>query len=340
MTRGSFAVAAVAVLALLGCPGRRPHPAGEIGSAVARGLACAAGAYDGNSFRDDYLRFVYPGEQLGSPLPGHPLTYRTLDAYFIVLMIRQAGVDPGKAGPLFDRAEAMTAALVPLWRRSGIYNLRRNPAPGGIALDSYAILAVLRRDREMARVVEAGLDGDGWLPADLYVGDEAFRRLADESWAARAVLVADPQAGVRILRGLCGEITRALETEKDTVARANLVIHALLALEDLRQVKAQEGAGLAEETRGPLRAEALRLLREESIRSDTLTLANLVGALLSDPAVGDEILAPQIRELRRRQDQDGCWQVSVAPADSSGWVFATLRVVLTLGDYQRLRLNS
>ena len=328
---------AVAVLALCGCSDGVTHPTRELDSALARGLTCAVGAYDGDSFRDDYLRFVYPGEELESPLPGRPLTYRTLDAYFIVQMIRQAGVAPADAGPLFDRAEAVTAALVPLWQRRGIYNLRRNPVPEGIALDSYAILAVLRHDREMAQAVEAGLDGDGWLRSDLYVGDEAFRRLADESWAVRAVLIANPNAAERILRGLCREILRALETERDAVARANLVIHGLLALDELRSV---DFATSVDDARAPLRAEGLRLLLQESIQSDTLTLANLVDALLPDAAVGDELLAPHVRELLRRQDGNGCWQPSLDSADSSGWVFATLRVILTLGDYQRLRSKS
>src|SRR5260221_11031837 len=144
------AAALLVALALGACSGRPrvdalPVDEAVLHGSIERGLACVARMYDGDSFRDDYLRFEYPGEAIESPLPGYRLTYRILDAYFIVLMIRQAAVPPGEARSLFDRAEAATAALVPQWRRKGIYNLRREPVHGGIALDTYAILAVLRR---------------------------------------------------------------------------------------------------------------------------------------------------------------------------------------------------
>lgn len=302
-------------------------------SSIAKGLACVARAYDGNSFRDDYLQYEYAGEAVVSPLDGYRLTYRILDAYFIVLMLRQAGVAPGEAGGLFDRAEAVTTALVPAWRAKGIYNLRRKPARDGIALDTYAILAVLRQDAAMGRVVEAGLDGDGWLAADFYVGDEAFRRLADESWAARALLIANPTKGLEVVRGICRQAVQGLGTETDPLARANLVIHALGALGDLPR---PGGAGL-DDLLPPLRDEGLRLLQQEAIRHDTLTLGNLVGALISGRVVAAEAIAPAIQDLAGRQNADGCWLASLDPNDSSARVFATLRVALTLGQYATLR---
>jgi len=335
-------VAWLVALCLAACRGPGAVDDAAVESSAEKGLACVARLYDGNAFRDDYLRYEYPGEAIESPLAGYRLTYRMLDAYFIVEMIRQAGVQQGGAGLLFERADAVTAALVPRWRRQGIYNLRRNPASGGIALDTYAILAVLRRDQEMGRVVEAGLDGDGWLAANFYGGGEAFRRLADESWAARAVFVADPPIGLEVLRGICGRVLEALDHERDATARANLVIHALEGLKDLPrsafEAARQHGPPLEEMLRA-LRQEALRLLRAEEIRSDTLTFANLVGALVlwHDPRApatdSDEPFSPEIQELIRRQEADGCWSVSLGSADSSGRVFATLRVVLALGRY-------
>jgi len=310
---------------------------------IDKGLACVSRLYDGNAFRDEYLEYEYPGEAIESPLAGYRLTYRTLDAYFIVLMNRQAGVPDGPAGRLFERTDAVTKALVPVWRRKGIYNLRRRPSPGGIALDTYAILAVLRRDTVMGRVVEAGLDGDGWLAADFYVGQEAFRRLADESWAARAVLVADPEAGVDRLHALCRQVIEALRSEHIPVARANLVIHALEALADLPPSAAAATGSQPpsfEESLRSLRREGVRLLQTSEIRNDPLTLANLVGALVprrdEEEATRTmvETLSPLIDGLIRRQEGDGCWSASSRPGDPSGRVFATLRVILTLGRYR------
>src|SRR5262245_44334054 len=127
-----FSAAFGLALVLLACQ-RPPRPlAANIHSSIDKGLACVARVYDGNSFDDDYLRYVYPGEDLQSPVPGYRVTYRLLDAYFIVLMIRQAGVEPRNAQSLFERAEILTAALAREWRSRGIYNLRERPDPLGL----------------------------------------------------------------------------------------------------------------------------------------------------------------------------------------------------------------
>ena len=328
-------VALAAFLAALACSSRDPAAESRLRSPIDRGLACVARLYDGESFRDGYLQYEYPGEKLESPLPGHRLTYRILDADFILLMIRKEGVPPGEARLLFDRAEADTSALVPLWRGRGLYNLRRNPVRGGIALDTYAILAILRRDAAMARVVEKGRDGNGWLPDDLYIGDQAFRRLADESWAARAVLIADPAAGAEAIRETCRQTAAALRTEASPSVRANLVIHALEALADLPPPRKGTPDAFLDTVRVGFRDEAVRLLGTAEIRHDTLTMGNLVGALARFPDT-TEALAPSIAELRRSQDESGCWNATLDSRDTDARVFATLRSVLVLGRYEAL----
>jgi len=324
--------ALIALAAACAAPATGPEEATL--RAIDRGLGCVARHYDGRSFRDDYLEFVYADEAIASPRPGETITYRILDAYFIVLMIRQAGVSPGEAGALFERAESTTADLVPAWRRAGIYNLRRHPVAGGIALDTYAILAVLRRDAVMGGVVAAGLDGDGWLPADFYRGEEAFRRLADESWAARALRIADPARGAAVVRATGRQALEAERIEPDPLARANLVIHALEALGDPPAAAAAEDDTAASEDAAlvrRLRDEGLRLVRMPEIRRDTLTFANLVGALQATTGVPDRTARADLEELRGRQDDEGCWSASVDPSDRSGRIFTTLRVVLALG---------
>jgi hypothetical protein len=303
-------------------------------AALARGLDCVSRHFDGRSFRDPYLEYVYEGESLGSAVGGR-VTYRLLDAYFIALMIRQAGVPAGRAGPLFERAEKVTADLVPRWRRERIYNLRSNPGPGGVALDTYAILAVLRRDAAMGRVVEAGLDRDGWLAHDLYPRDEAFRRLADESWAARACLVADGDQGEAILVAACRRASEAADAETDPIAGANLVIHTLEGLADAPS----SAPGLLEHSREQGRA----LLDKPEIRKDTLTFANLIGAMsLVAAKSGDERarLAAGVDELVARQRQDGSWLATEDSPDTSGSIFATLRLVLTTARASRAGLAA
>jgi hypothetical protein len=312
------------LLAAGGCGGAGPPPAGD---PVDRALACVARSYDGDGFDDPYLRYVYPGERLESPLPGHRVTYRNLDAYFIVLMLQDAGVDPGPARDLFDRADRLAKALVPLWRRRGIYNLRRSPAPGGIALDTYAILARLERDAEMARVVLEGLDGEGWLPANLYTGSQAFRRVADESWAARALAVTGvaPDAAARIVTRICADARAGIESGRDPLARANLALHALDALRDL-PAPAPDLAG----ARAFLASAAREMLDDPAVRANTLTFANLIGALAIEPSTDPGDLRPMLDELTRRQEPDGCWQESLDGPRGAARVFATLRCALAL----------
>ncbi|HKQ62537.1 MAG TPA: hypothetical protein VJS92_14695, partial [Candidatus Polarisedimenticolaceae bacterium] len=165
-----------------------PAPPADAEQALARGLVAIARGYDGATFDDPYLKFTYADERL-EELPGRRVTYRLLDAYFIVELLAASGVEPGPARELFTHADEVTSELAAVWRGRGIYNLRRHGDPHGIALDTYAILAYLRRDAALARVVAAGLDGDGWMPAGFYRGREAFRLLADESWAVRALAV-------------------------------------------------------------------------------------------------------------------------------------------------------
>lgn len=331
---GRWATGAGVVLcaAVLAC-GAPPR---DLDAAVYHGLACVAGSYDGRAFADDYLRFVYPGEHLSSPLPDRRITYRILDAYFIVLMLRQAGAEPGPATALFEDAERLTAALVPAWRAQGVYNLRKDPAPDGIALDTYAILAYLRRDGAMARTILAGLDRDGWLPANLYVGPESFRLLADESWAARALVVTGvaPDRAGPIVRRIADDALDDLDRGGDPGTRANIALHALEALDDLRPMGIRGPDPSDEDARAALLAELWRLREDPRLAGDTLTLANLTATLVLASPDACRDLAPSIDALLRRQETDGCWSVDASRSDPSGRVFATLRILLTLVRYQ------
>jgi len=310
------------LLAAAGCGG--PTPPGE---PIDRALACVALAYDGNTFDDPYLQYIYPGERLESPLEGYRVTYRNLDAYSIVLMLRDAGVEPGPARRLFDRAEALAQALVPEWRRKGIDNLRKNPADGGIALDTYAILAYLQRDAGMGHVVLDGLDGDGWLAANEYTGSQSFRLVADESWAARAVAVTGiaPEVSARIVRRICRDARAGIAVLSDPLARANLALHALDALRDL-----PDAAGDLKEERSFFARRAREMLDEGGVKANTLTFANLIGSLALEPGVDSFVLSPSVAELIRRQERDGCWQDPLNGARDEARIFATLRCVLTL----------
>ncbi|MBZ5638454.1 MAG: hypothetical protein LAO51_06795 [Acidobacteriia bacterium] len=325
---------------LAACRSPRPDRT-TIDAAVRSGLGFVASAYHGNSFDDPYLRYVYTDERLSSPLEGYEVTYRLLDAYFIVRMLKETGVAPGPAAVLFERAEALTTALVPSWRAFGIYNLRRSPSPGGIALDTYAILAWLSRDVGLARVLVSGLDGDGWLPANLYTGEQSFRLLADESWAARAVLVSgiDPPLGNGLVLRIGKEALLRVGRPQSSVARANLVVLALDALRDLRESTggAPGGDPKVDRMRRGLVEEGVRLLGDSELEDSTLTLANLLGSLAPEGEARRESLEPGVRTLLAGQDHYGGWSEARGTGGSSGRVFTTLRAMLALATYRRDR---
>lgn len=315
-------------------------PTLDLHPAIDRALACAASAFDGNHFDDEYLKYVYPTERLESPLPGYTLTYRNLDAYFIVRMIDRSGVRPGPAHLMFERTEALLTALAPAWREAGLYNVRKDPVQGGIALDTYAILAYLQADPDLAKVVLRAFDGDGWLREDYYLGSQTFRRVADESWAARAIVVTrvDDSVGAAAVRKVCERARSQFVVESDVLARANLSIHALDALRDLASsapvVSKEEGEWRTRERRFLLAA-SLSLLDDPDLRPNTLTLANLVGSLAQEPLAGSGVLDPIVRTLLSRQERDGCWQESLDGPRNVARVFATLRVVLGLQQVAR-----
>lgn len=312
---------------------------------MARGLACVASAYDGQGFNDPYLRFVYPGEALDSPAADSRVTYRLLDAYFILLMLREAGVNGGPAAPAFERAEAVTSALAAAWRDRPIYNLRKDPRPEGIALDTYAILAYLRHDVGMSRVVLDGLDGDGWLPANYYTGKEWFRLFADESWAARAVASAaiDPEAGRGAILRVATEGRARLKRPTDFAARAILVVHVLEALRDLPPPTPARGGSAtdaAEDLRAYFVGEAILLLRRAAADKDTLILANLVGSLAAEPEVAARDLARGVAALAQRQDAAGCWSPSTDAVEDTARIFTTMRCLLAQSLYRKHRAGA
>ncbi len=331
-----FPIVALAMVGIVAglCTCSSPPP--DLDLAMERGLSYVATAYNGNSFDDEYLRFVYSGERLASPVPGYQVSYRLLDAYFIALMLQQTGVENGPASELMERAGALTQALVGPWRQKGIYNLRRRAVMDGIALDTYAILGRLYRDHAMAEVILRGLDGDGWLPANLYHGSEAFRLQADESWALRLLVVTNiaPEAVERVATRLCEETRYDLEHVQDPIARANLALHAIDVLHDM-----SSAGGLAGSRQNDLTVfldHARLLLRDRRVREETLTLANLIGVLARHPEVPSSELEPSLAVVLRRQAADGSW--SVTGDEDRGRVFATLRCLLTLGTYKQHRV--
>src|SRR5881628_1519577 len=185
-------------------PAREPDRA-RVGEAISRGARCLVRDRDGPNFRDPYLAYVYPEEELPSP-PGAPtLTYRNVDASAILVSIGRDLAVSGDArvllAPMIGQAETAIAGAVATWRGRGFSNVKEGARPGGIALDTYCAVGWLERDAIMAEEVAAALHGDGWLPEALYDAGDEFRILTDEAWCLR-LMAATGRLGPEALRVL------------------------------------------------------------------------------------------------------------------------------------------
>ena len=307
-------------------------PASSSEDAVARGVAFLARSWQGDGYDDEYLRYVYPGERLDCPLPDCRLTYRLIDAYVNLSLLDRAGVPHGPAREQFARAREVLAAIVPLWRERGLYNVRRAPDEEGIALDTYCIVGLLDEDRIMAEVAAAHLDGDDWLPDNHYADEESFRKLADETWCVR-LLESASRGGRREVPRLTRLALRRgralLEEDRPAEFRANVALHLLYLVDD-------GGGRSLRADRESLRFLLLEFAADPALERDTLTQANILQALASTGDVSRSALKEIAERLLRHQDEDGGWHSRVGETGTGLRVFTTMRALLALAEYGKI----
>lgn len=307
-------------------------PAASPADAVAHGVAFLARSFQEAGYDDEYLKHVYPGERLECPLPHCRLTYRLIDAYVNLVFLDREGVPHGPAGEQFARAREVLAAIVPEWRERGLYNVKRDPDGEGIALDTYCIVGLLGEDRAMADLVAAHLDGDDWLPDNHYPDEESFRKLADETWCVR-LLESASRAGRRDvprLTHLSLQRGRALlQEDRPAEFRANVGLHLLYLVDDVggRSLRAE---------REFFRNLLLESAADPALRSDSLTQANILQALVSSGGVPKGAVRDIAERLLRHQEEDGGWHSRVGETGTSLRVLTTMRVLLALTQYEKL----
>ncbi|HEU5182790.1 MAG TPA: hypothetical protein VFW45_18525 [Candidatus Polarisedimenticolia bacterium] len=323
--------------AALATPALGAAPAvSRLQEAGSKAAACLARDYDGRAFRDPYLRYVYPEEKLEGTASDPDLTYRRIDADIMLVLLAREGKIAAALRPAVDRASRALHELPPLWAGKGFNNLRKNPEPEGIALDTFCIVGWLEADRAMAQAAAQALDGDGWLPEGLYEGEESFRRDADEAWCLR--LLASP-AGIglndarRVLDRLLADLRDA---RKDPAGRRSFyaAYHLSLLLEETMDLGSGIDAGaLREELAEAMAAWAAARPRGREPASDLLEWANLVTAKL--PRLESTGLRRRgVEILLRQQGEDGCWHLPGARPPEAGSSFLTLRALLALSAYR------
>lgn len=317
------------LLLALAALGPRSLAAGPVEGAVERGLSFLAGAWRDEAYDDEYLRFVYPDERLDCPLRDCRLTYRLLDAYINLAFLDRSGVPRGPAAPQFARGREVLDAIVPAWREQGLYNVKRDPAADGIALDTYCIVGLLHRDRAMADVAAEHLDGDDWLPENHYDDGQSFRKLADETWCVRLLRFAS-RPGRRQFPRLARVALRRgwdlLEQERPVEFRVNVALHMLYMLDDLDDRSLRDD-------RNSLQELLLVAAEDPEIEGDMLTQANVLDALASSEDVPVRSLAALADRLLRHQEADGGWHSRIGETGTGLRVFTTMRALLALTRY-------
>ena len=323
--------AALAAVGLAAAPGDW-----RLQEARSRAAACLERDYDGRAFRDPYFAYVYPEEKLPPAAADPALTYRRIDADIMLALLERETRVPSALCPAVDRAAQVLRELPVLWRGRGFSNVRRGPRPEGIALDTFCIVGWLETDRGMAREAAGALDGDAWLPVELYEGEERFRRDADEAWCLR--LLASPAGGGiaparGVLERLIADLREARNDEPAGRRAFYAAYHLALVLEESPDRSEADLAGLRQELEATLEGWAAARPAGAERDSELLEWANLAATRL--PGLDRTGLRRRAVDiLLRQQAEDGCWRVAGARPPETGSSFLTLRALLALAAYR------
>jgi len=187
----------------------------------------------------------------------------------------------------------------------------------------------------MAEKVIAHSTDYHWLNEFHYQGDDYFRRLADESWCVRHIYKTrvEPEMLPKYVSTLIDETDKVKSSRATLAARVTGVIHTVYVLGDI--VNQEESVPMAyREKLKEYQDFAFSSLKEPQLKNDTLTIANVLDALLHSGYPKEE-LDRYVGILERRQTSEGFWYPNVADEEKMAHVFTTFRVVLALERYEQ-----
>ncbi|MBI3450246.1 MAG: hypothetical protein HY049_15195 [Acidobacteria bacterium] len=336
--RWTHAAAAWALASALTAGTSGPEVDSEtVARAFERGAACAAARHAGDGFRDRYLEYVYPGEDVPRPPGSSKLTYRAIDADTVLVLLARAGQLSEPLASMAGRADEALRGALPLWRGRGFTNVSRDPHASGVALDTFCFVSWLYRDEEGAREVAAAMDDGGWLPEHLYEGEERFRRSADEAWCVRLLQATgiEGTAARKPFDRLVAEFKRdaaAAPADRGTFYEG----YHLGMLVALGAAGGPPDAALAGDIVGALRAwAAAHHPTGPAPPEDLFEWANLPTAEALRAGGGEALGDEAARVLLASQGSDGCWSPSAKDHAAPGSTFLTLRALLALAPYRR-----
>lgn len=278
-------------------------------SNVEKGLNYLNKNYDDGEYNDDYLKYVYPGEELE-----FDMTYRKLDAYFNVIMIKNIYGDKYLNNQIKD-ADEIFNKLIPIWEEGEIYNTI-NHKDQGYALDTYCIVGFLYDDKVMADNVETYLINNNWMD-DNYYTEDLWRNIADESWCVR-LLIKENKEVDELVNKLVDQTYDFIEENND-IDNVAVVVHTLYVINDY---------GGYEEDK--LFFQEYLVEKFDEVKDNMLIAANILEALAETNYERD--LTYIVDYIKSKQESDGSW--SYTKGESYLRIFTTFRAVIALGKYE------
>ncbi|MFH1073002.1 MAG: hypothetical protein V1743_06250 [Nanoarchaeota archaeon] len=310
----------------------------RIDSAVQRGVGYLATSYVNYSYADQYLLYVYPGENLSCPFDNCRVTYRLLDAYYDVIFMKQAGINLSAISDQEEDAEKILMFLAQEWEHEHIYNtLKSVPEEGGIALDTYCILGYVMKSRNMAIVAESYLDAeDNWM-ADGYYAEDSWRNIADESWCIRQFIATDLNQTLSavLAKKMAAETRAYLAANHTALDRLAVAYHALYVVSEYG--KKYDDRNFAQD-KAFLDAYVVHAIDDDLLKNN-LMLANMLDVLLVSGSPNNAVLENIAQHLLESQEAGGYWRMTPdTPADNAQ-AFTTFRALIALQEYKE-RLST
>lgn len=309
---------------------RRPtYPsAPTTSSSIERGLSFITSAHTPYHFADPYLEYVYSGEKLECGLPGCRATYRTLDAYFALTMIkpRLTPLEAKSISQVLTESDSVLGDMVSRWRTKPIYNTLTSTEAdaGGIALDTYCILGTLTNDAVMARQAVKYLTPDGNWIADDNHKDDTWRNIADETWCLRLMARTDtsPELLSPMVQKKAEETRAYLDSTEPANFKLAVLYHMLLLMRDLT---GSNYSSLIVEYQN----KSIGLFQSGVVDNDPLALGNLLESTVQTKYGNVGVVSSIGQKLIGLQAADGAWR-----SQGQYPVFATLRSLAGLTAYQ------
>src|SRR3989344_2958444 len=179
-------------------------------------------------YEDNYLKFIYPEENL--PLN---LTYRKIDAYTNLIYIdKELGKDKTKKiNYQIEEANNNLNSLIPYFENKSTFNTIKNVSDG-YALDTYCILGHLFNNTKIANNIKGLIINDN-LMQDNYYKEDKWRNIADETWCILLLNNINKNVASALTDIKINETYNFLNSQNTIQDKAVVLIHIILLTNEL-----------------------------------------------------------------------------------------------------------